>query len=439
MKIPTEVQEFVKLLDEVENEADIPYDILRELHFEQRRAKRRSKLLKPFIKEGSVGAEIGVFWGHLSDYFIEDFNLSKLYLVDPWERLYPEKYPNWGIYTFHGRLSCRATLDYVRNLSQRHSDIVECCEEFSTEFLARQEEESLDWVYLDAAHGFEKVLNDLTLAAPVIKSDGVILGDDYYENAENHKGVKQAVDQFVSEMGWELEVLGNGQYALGRDLSLYSKGDNGRQIKQIVQNNPSDKPLPFGELRKLHIETKRSAQRIANLQKYIKPQSVGAEIGVFWGHFAETLLDAIKPKTLYLVDPWDKLFPENYPNWGSYGIFGKLPARALRKYAEGIAERYQQVELYHGYSYEFYETIPDGHLDWIYIDGNHLYENVIRDLKGAYRKMKQTGVIMGDDYWNAERFADRGVNKAVSEFIAETGYKLVLEGPSQFVLLPPQK
>jgi len=211
-----------------------------------------------------------------------------------------------------------------------------------------------------------------------------------------------------------------------------------QKLKEILESFPEGEDIPFDILREFHIETGRSEQRIANLKKYIPKNSIGVEIGVFWGHLSEQILKRCAPKTFYLVDPWDKLYPETFPNWKSYTIFGRLPSRLLREFSETLAGQNEAVELFHGFSEEFYKTLPNEHLDWAYIDGMHRYEHVIRDLYGALPKMKKTGVIMGDDYWAEDRFSDRGVNKAVAEFVADTRYKLVLEWPSQFVLLPPQ-
>jgi hypothetical protein len=37
---------------------------------------------------------------------------------------------------------------------------------------------------------------------------------------------------------------------------------------------------------------------------YAKAGGVGAEFGVFRGHFAAEIADCLKPAKLYLVDPW---------------------------------------------------------------------------------------------------------------------------------------
>ena len=193
-----------------------------------------------------------------------------------------------------------------------------------------------------------------------------------------------------------------------------------QKLKEILESFPEDEEIPFDILREFHIETGRSEQRITNLKKYIPKNSIGAEIGVFWGHLSEQILKRCAPQTFYLVDPWDKLYPETFPNWKSYTIFGRLPTRLLREYSETLAEHYDAVELFHGFSEEFYETLPNAHLDWVYIDGNHNYEVVRKDLALAAQKVKPNGVIAGDDLlWNVHDGAP--VRTAVRELRGELG------------------
>ena len=49
--------------------------------------------------------------------------------------------------------------------------------------------------------------------------------------------------------------------------------------------------------------------------------------------------------------------------------------------------------------------------DFVYIDGNHDYEFVLKDLETWFTKVKPGGIIFGDDY-----LRPYGVSKAVNEF-----------------------
>lgn len=62
-------------------------------------------------------------------------------------------------------------------------------------------------------------------------------------------------------------------------------------------------------------------------------------------------------------------------------------------------------------------------LDLVYIDGNHTYPFVQRDIANYWPKIKVGGWLTGDDYYES------GVNQAVNEFVEKNGLKLqVLAG-----------
>lgn len=61
----------------------------------------------------------------------------------------------------------------------------------------------------------------------------------------------------------------------------------------------------------------------------------------------------------------------------------------------------------------------EGKFDYIYIDGDHNYKGVIKDLVAAHKKLEKGGVIVCDDYGNPG-----GVKRAVDEFCVKYEYKL---------------
>ena len=66
----------------------------------------------------------------------------------------------------------------------------------------------------------------------------------------------------------------------------------------------------------------------------------------------------------------------------------------------------------------------DGSLDYVYIDGEHSYEAVTRDLASYFPKVRPGGHLIGDDYgWT-------GVGAAVDAFVArQTGELVALVDP----------
>lgn len=121
------------------------------------------------------GAEIGVEYGVYSDFILSNSNLSRLISIDPWYET-PYRY-----------LQC------VELLSQHgpRSHIWRMSSEEAADYV---EDESLDFVYIDARHVYESVKKDIQLWWPKVKRDGLFCGHDY---TSFFPGVVQAVDEFV--------------------------------------------------------------------------------------------------------------------------------------------------------------------------------------------------------------------------------------------------
>lgn len=165
---------------------------------------------------------------------------------------------------------------------------------------------------------------------------------------------------------------------------------------------------------------------------------VGAEIGVHKGDFSEALLRTVAPKKLHLVDPWKhEDAPEYKDAWyggQAQGGQGEMDARY-----EGVRKRFEtqvasgQVQIWRAFSDEFLEKLADAELDWIYIDGNHLYEYVKKDLALSLRKVRVGGLVTGDDY-SEGNWWQGGVKRAVDELMAEGSTRRVAIENGQFVL-----
>jgi hypothetical protein len=172
-----------------------------------------------FIRPGSVGAELGVFTGLFSEFILRNAAPRVLHLVDPWWQAYGEYYPDWGAYTDYGRLTTRAAHDaaVARTEQARGECAVECHVEFSADWLSRQDDASLDWVYVDSTHHYEDTVQELELLCRKLRPDGYVLGDDWDPTpARPEHAVCPAVHEVLRRHP-ELELLYAGadhQYAL---------------------------------------------------------------------------------------------------------------------------------------------------------------------------------------------------------------------------------
>lgn len=166
--------------------------------------------------------------------------------------------------------------------------------------------------------------------------------------------------------------------------------------------------------------------------------SVGAEIGVHTGDFSSSLLEALNPQRLHLIDPWKYESSPAYEN-SLYGDAGARNGQAEmdQRYRQ-VNRRFKRqissgrVSIHRGYSAEILNEFADGFFDWVYIDGNHLYEYVKSDLELALRKTRSDGIIAGDDY-DDPGWWQGGVKKAVDEFAENNSVELLVTRNNQFV------
>lgn len=191
-----------------------------------------SKNIMELIKKGSVGAEIGVWMGSSSRQFIKR-EPSKLYLVDPWAvRGYDEaveaKDPTFPVDVFYKKYSKLAGGADKPHFDKYYDGVaakvvkefgsmenVEICRMTSTEWFGAYEEPFLDWIYIDGDHSYTGAYNDFINALKVVKTGGIIIGDDYKWGRDGDKGgVKKAVNQVAEENFLTLEKYGMNQVVI---------------------------------------------------------------------------------------------------------------------------------------------------------------------------------------------------------------------------------
>ena len=134
-----------------------------------------------------------------------------------------------------------------------------------------------------------------------------------------------------------------------------------------------------------------------------------AEIGVFIGDFSKEIYKITNPKELVLIDLF-KGQAHSGDKDGENIIYANLEEEYL-KLIDYF--KYDRVKIIKDYSYNALSRFKDNYFDFIYIDGDHSYKGVKRDLELAFLKVKPNGYIVGHDY-NIIRFP--GLVKAVDEF-----------------------
>lgn len=165
----------------------------------------------------------------------------------------------------------------------------------------------------------------------------------------------------------------------------------------------------------------RHRRERARLLRRLPKHSVGVEIGVWAGDLSAAILRAVRPMQLHLLDPWAFAPDERYEQaWyggaraGSQAEMDEVYKRVLQRFETEIADG--AVVIHRSTSAEAAAGFEDASLDWVYVDGNHLYEYVRADLELFAPKVRPGGLLAGDDY-GAAGWWDDGVRRAVDRFL----------------------
>ena len=160
------------------------------------------------------------------------------------------------------------------------------------------------------------------------------------------------------------------------------------------------------ELREKHIKDCRFIVNRLELIGRMRSDAVVCEVGTASGYFAKQIVERTSPREFHIIDRDMSLFDEQY--------FSTL-IKAGR------------VILHEGDSSKTLMGFSDRYFDWIYIDADHRYEGVARDIKAAHRKVKEKGFLIFNDYttWSPREVEKYGVMKAVNEFCIREGWELI--------------
>jgi len=179
-------------------------------------------------------------------------------------------------------------------------------------------------------------------------------------------------------------------------------------------------------LRLLGVRIKRVIPRPSILfikgKNISKSELMGVEIGVYGGENVKSILKILPIKKIYLIDPYEKY--ENYKEDALNNVEQKAHKKLI-KYKEKIIWIKKR-------SIDALKDIPN-ELDFVYIDGNHSYNFVKKDMKEYYKKLKIGGVLAGHDIENGIELND-GVTRAFVEFVSENHLKPYILYPDWWIV-----
>ena len=151
---------------------------------------------KKHFAEGQLlrGIEIGVAAGDNSLSILKELVVDKFFLIDPYIP-----------YEFDGR-TWDASVDHAiaHTKLAEYPHIVWLRKTSESAIREFQNEEAVDFVYIDGNHSYEAVKKDIALYYPLIKNNGLIGGHDYTPYTET---VMRAVNEFAEEAKLELHTV----------------------------------------------------------------------------------------------------------------------------------------------------------------------------------------------------------------------------------------
>ncbi|MEQ8813429.1 MAG: class I SAM-dependent methyltransferase [Thalassobaculum sp.] len=143
--------------------------------------------------------------------------------------------------------------------------------------------------------------------------------------------------------------------------------------------------------------------------KFLPRGGVIAELGVKRGRNARKLFHELSPEKLYLVDPW--AMDEDV---GYAGRLTESDRSALVDYHREVLEwgksgdRDGRVEVIRDYAIPASHQFPDKYFDIVYVDTLDSYDGFYNDLCTYAPKMKDDGIIIGDDFYDLRFRVNKG-------------------------------
>jgi len=138
--------------------------------------------------------------------------------------------------------------------------------------------------------------------------------------------------------------------------------------------------------------------------------SVFVEIGAWKGKSAVFMAEKIKESgkniNFYTIDPFDG-------TGGGYENDSDVKNSILfETYTKNIEPVKSYIQTLTGFSYDVVGKFENESIDFLFIDGDHRYEGIKRDLNEWFPKIKRGGIISGHDY----NEPSCGVKQAVDEY-----------------------
>lgn len=162
--------------------------------------------------------------------------------------------------------------------------------------------------------------------------------------------------------------------------------------------------------------TIKHRSQLGDLMKELNLPLQIVELGVAQGLYAKEMMDW-STQVLYLIDKWetsgiigDGAFAQE---WHDNNLL------QVRDRMEQYDNRPEKYVILQGDTSEMAQYIPDNSLGMVYIDADHSYEGVTKDIENYYPKLVTGGIVALHDFMNIQ---DYGVNTATYDWCDKNGY-----------------
>jgi predicted O-methyltransferase YrrM len=147
-----------------------------------------------------TGAEIGVWQGAFSRVMFRKLAELHLYMIDPYVPWSHESKHKQG--RINGKLmAAKKSTDFA---GDRRKMLIMSSEEAAPLFA----DESLDFVFIDANHDYEYVMQDILLWTPKVRPGGIVAGHDYFNDVNWCPGVRKAIHEYFDPLpDYELKSM----------------------------------------------------------------------------------------------------------------------------------------------------------------------------------------------------------------------------------------
>ena len=174
---------------------------------------------------------------------------------------------------------------------------------------------------------------------------------------------------------------------------------------------------------------------VPHLAEMIGAQNI-IEIGVAYGYHADFLCTVLPAVHYVGVDPYlanydlNDIFCQDVQKLFGVEDTQNAMDRLFKAVSTNLQKFQGRARLIREKSWLVADQFEDGSCDLVYIDGDHTYEGVVKDLATWYPKVKKGGIICGDDIGWA------GVKKAVDEFFIKLGREYQIISKNGFENMP---